>query len=325
MRRSDLPLLLWVFIAFLVGGWGVVYAGETVRVAVISDLNGSYGSAAYSSRVRAAVDRIIELGPDLVICTGGMVAGQRRNPRLNRQELGVMWAAFNKVVTKPLTKAGIPLAITPGNHDASAFETFQAEREAFDRQWRSRRPELHFVNTTNYPYQYAFSVGPVLFMAVEATVPGPLPESRRLWLQRVLAEHGPSYRHRIVFTHLSLWPVSQGREAEVLGDRELEALLAAHDVGTVLSGHNHAFYPGAKEGVLYLSQSSLAGGTLRLIGTDAATPHSFTVLEISDEHLEYRALVAPTYTTAVDLEQLPAELRTPMATLFRADLADSTD
>jgi len=96
-------------------------------------------------------------------------------------------------------------------------------------------------------------------------------------------------------------------------------------VGTVLSGHNHAFYPGVKEGVLYLSQSSLAGGTRRLIGSDAATPHSFTVIEFSDEHVEYRALVAPTYTTAVDLEQLPAELRSPMATLVRADLADSAD
>ena len=43
-----------------------------LRVVVISDLNGSYGSTDYNPRVSAAIKRrIIKLDPDLVVATGG--------------------------------------------------------------------------------------------------------------------------------------------------------------------------------------------------------------------------------------------------------------
>ena len=57
----------------------VLLAGpaSALRVVVISDLNGSYGSTSYSKRIPVAIQRIIALKPDLVISTGDMVAGQR--------------------------------------------------------------------------------------------------------------------------------------------------------------------------------------------------------------------------------------------------------
>ena len=103
---------------------------QNLRVAVISDLNGSYGSTRYSPRVAAAVDRIIALAPDLVISTGDMVAGQRR-PVLSEPEVRAMWEAFHAEVTEPLNRVGIPLVVTPGNHDASAYGGFEAERAIF--------------------------------------------------------------------------------------------------------------------------------------------------------------------------------------------------
>ena len=104
--------------------------GLPLRVAVISDLNGSYGSTRYSARVAAAIERVIALEPDLVISTGDMVAGQRR-PVLTEREVRAMWAAFHAEVTEPLSRAGIPLAVTPGNHDASAYGGFEQERDLF--------------------------------------------------------------------------------------------------------------------------------------------------------------------------------------------------
>ena len=64
-----------------------------LRVAVISDLNGGYGSTEYESTVDGAVRRIPDLRPDLVISTGDMVAGQRR-PHLTRAEVEAMWGRF---------------------------------------------------------------------------------------------------------------------------------------------------------------------------------------------------------------------------------------
>jgi len=50
-------------------------AADPLRVAVISDMNGSYGSTEYESTVDGAVRRIVALKPNLVISTGDMVAG----------------------------------------------------------------------------------------------------------------------------------------------------------------------------------------------------------------------------------------------------------
>ena len=88
-------------------------AAQALRVAVISDLNGAYGSLEYPAAVDRAVARIVALKPDLVISTGDMVAGQRR-PHLARGEVERMWAAFHARVSDPLAAAGIPLAVTPG-------------------------------------------------------------------------------------------------------------------------------------------------------------------------------------------------------------------
>ena len=134
-------------------------AGPAValRIVVISDLNGSYGSTSYSKRIPVAIQRIIEMKPDLVISTGDMVAGQRK-PVLGAGEVRAMWAAFHRVVSDPLAQAGIPLAVTPGNHDASAYGGFEGERKIFGEEWRARKPDLRFLDGADYPFFYAFEM-----------------------------------------------------------------------------------------------------------------------------------------------------------------------
>ena len=295
-------------------------AGQTLRVAVISDLNGDYGSTRYDATVDGAVSRIIALQPDLVISTGDMVAGQRR-PHLTRAEVEQMWQAFHRHISDPLQAAGIPLVVTPGNHDASAYHGFDLERTIYGEQWLPRKPEVRFLDSTGYPFYYAFALGDVLFISLDATVVGKLPESRMAWLQQLLEKHGAAYQQRVIFSHLPLWPVARGREREFIGDPKLQALLQKAAVELYLSGHHHAFYPGVSDGIAFVSQACLGAGPRHLIGTNNRSARSFTLLEFSAEDIRVDAYEAPYFQNPVDWSSLPERIRSPAAELLRADLA----
>ena len=305
--------ILLLFVPAIVG------AADALRVAVISDLNGSYGTTDYEASVDNAVTRIIELKPDLVISTGDMVAGQRR-PHLTKQEVERMWTAFHQHVSDRLAAAGIPLAVTPGNHDGSAYEGFEQERAIYSEQWQPRKPKLHFLDEGNYPFFYAFESGDTLFVSLDATKVGHLPDTQMTWLRGVLARHGPTHRHRVVFSHVPLWPFAQGRESEFIGDPHLESLIRDADIDLYLSGHHHAFYPGAKDGTAFVSQSCLGAGPRRLIGEKSKSPQSFTLLEIAETRIGVAAYPAPRFDAEIDWPTLPDRLRSAAATFDRADL-----
>ena len=300
----------------------IAFSGEPLRVVVISDLNGSYGSTRYEAPVDVAMARILELKPDLVISTGDMVAGQRR-PHLSRREIEPMWQAFHVHVSERLGGAGIPFAVTPGNHDGSAYTGFALERAIYAEQWAPRKPAVHFIDDAGYPYYYAFELGDVLFISLDATVVGHLPASQMDWLRGVLKAHGQANQRRIVFSHVPLWPFAQGRERDFIGDPELQALLEAADVDLYLSGHHHSFYPGAKQGVAFVSQSCLGAGPRRLLGMQDRSPRSFTLIEITDDALDIAAITGPRFESSIDWNTLPARIRSSAAELIRADLSDS--
>ena len=289
---------------------------QNLRVAVISDLNGSYGSTRYSPRVAAAVDRIIALAPDLVISTGDMVAGQRR-PVLSEPEVRAMWEAFHAEVTEPLNRVGIPLVVTPGNHDASAYGGFEAERAIFAEQWRAMKPMLDYIDDGDYPFFYAFEMGGIRFASLDATTLGPLRGDQMKRLSKAMKGSGPA----VTFSHLPLWPFAQSREREIIGDPALEALYHELDVDLHLSGHHHAFYPGWKDGVAYVSQACLGGGTRVLIGDTVRSERSFTILEFGTEGLRsVQAYTGPGFRELLDQSSLPPQVISPKATLQRLDL-----
>jgi 3',5'-cyclic AMP phosphodiesterase CpdA len=294
-------------------------AADPLRIAVISDMNGGYGSAEYESSVDGAVLRIVELKPDLVISTGDMVAGQRR-PHLTRNQVEAMWRSFHAHVSEPLAKAGIPLAVTPGNHDGSAYHGFELERQMYGEQWSARRPAVTFIDATHYPYHYAFAAGDALFLSLDATTLGGLVPEQMTWLKELLAEHGPKYRQRVVFSHVPLWPFTQGREREFIGDPALEQLLKDAKVDLYLSGHHHAFYPGHKDGIHLVSQACAGAGPRRLIGSDQRSPRAFTLIEIDGTQLRLAALKEPDFTQRVDWRTLPERIHSQAAELIRADL-----
>ena len=295
-------------------------AAGTLRVAVVSDLNGSYGSTRYEAGVAPTIERLVALRPDLVISTGDMVAGQRLHPPLGREQVTAMWSAFHAQVTDPLATAGIPLAATPGNHDASAYASFELERTIYREQWEGRSRGLQIVDRGDYPFHYAFAMGNVLFVSLDATRVGALDGPQRGWLESLLQREGAKYRHRVAFSHLPIYPFAQGRETEVTADHELERLLQRHGVELYLSGHHHAFYPGFHGGVRHVGQACLGAGPRRLIGDTHRAERAVTWLEFADGEVTVSALVAPRLERPIELATLPESIHSRYGTLLRDDL-----
>jgi hypothetical protein len=293
---------------------------QPLRVAVISDLNGSYGSTDYHPGVSAAVERLIALDPDLVISTGDMVAGQRR-PHLTEAEVRAMWEAFHATVTDPLRQAGIPLVVTPGNHDASAYGGFEGERRIFAEEWRRRKPPLEYLDDVDYPFFHAFHMQGVTFISLDATTVGPLRDGQAQRL-RALA----TGRNTLVaFSHLPLWPFAVGRETEVIGDPTLQDLFRSIGLDLHLSGHHHAFYPGWKDGTAFVGQACLGGAPRPLIGTVHRSARAITLLEILETgEIAITAYEGETFSEPIDWTSLPPRIEHGAASLTRLDLAPAT-
>jgi 3',5'-cyclic AMP phosphodiesterase CpdA len=292
---------------------------EPLRIAVISDMNGSYGSTDYGTEVSGAVSTIISRQPDLVISTGDMVAGQRGSPKLSPEELRVMWAAFHGVVSDPLAVAGLPLLVTPGNHDASAYPGFEAERMAFADAWADRLPLLEPIDASAWPFRGAWSVRGVLLVGIDATKSGPLAAEDMTWLRGILNAEAGRHRTVLLFGHLPLMPISQGREGDVLADPALFELARVTGVDMWLSGHQHAFYSGMAGGILFVAQAALGNGPRKLIGEAETSPQAFTWIEIEENGaVSVAAFPAPAFAAPVAESALPPALGTGAFALTRA-------
>ncbi len=297
-------------------------AGRPLRIAVIGDINSSYGTVGYSSHVTTAVGRIVDLRPDLVIGVGDLIAGQRHSPRLNRDQLEAMWDAFRNDVMNPLTAAGISFIPVAGNHDASADPAFALERTIFEEQWRRHRPDVDITNGEGYPFHFAFSVNNVLFIILDATRIGPISTPQRAWVTELLTAEGPKYSARVVAGHLPIRAFASGRENETLGDDELERVLENGGVGLYLSGHHHAFYLGYRAGFLQVSQACLGSGPRQLLGTTERSPRAITVVEIASKGaISVEALSGPDFISPIDRASLPESIRYGGIEVVRDDLA----
>ena len=294
-----------------------------LRVAVISDLNQSYGTVGYDPPVRAAIKRVIELKPDVVLCTGDMIAGQRTAPKLNRKNLEAMWQAFHETITWPLRDAGIPFTPSAGNHDASASPGFQLERDVYREQWQKNKSDLSVLDGGNYPFNYGFIINGVLIGALDATVAGTLPPLQTEWLSDMLEKNEQKSKARILFGHLPVWSLTAGREAGILRDTNLEQLLLEKSVNVYLSGHQHGFYPFMHNGQHYVGQAALGSGPRRLIGDKKRSSRAITFIEImADGTLNITAYTGSDFKKVMQRSTLPPQISYNGITLVRDDLAE---
>ncbi len=296
---------------------GVDPAGQSssLRVAVVSDLNGSYGSTSYNSYVHGAIDRIAELSPDLVLSTGDMVAGQKAG-----LDYHAMWQGFHAAVSEPFAQAGIPFAVTPGNHDGSAYAGYSEEREIFAEQWLARRPDVSFHDESHYPFRYSFSVGNAFFVSLDATTVGPLDTEQMGWLDQQLAQ-GTGYAARIVFGHVPLYPTARDMETAAIADPDLEALFVEREVDLFIAGHHHAYYPGRRDDLRLLSMACLGSGRRKLMGTNSSSARSFALFDVTSEGIvELDAYAGSRFTDVIARATLPESVGTGEQVIVRDDL-----
>jgi Icc-related predicted phosphoesterase len=302
-------------------------AKETIRVVVISDLNSQYGSTDYDPEVDKGIAMILKDPPDLVLCGGDMVAGQKKS--LTENQIRAMWNAFDERIAGPLRKAKIPFGFTIGNHDASGALSgdrfvFAKERDLAAAYWRSRDPGLNFIDKTGYPFYYTFLQNGIFYLVWDASTnlisPNQLTRAKKS-LESATAKNA---RMRIAIGHLPLYGIAVGRDTpgNYLADAEkLRDFLERHGVHTYISGHAHAYYPGKRGELELLHTGAMGSGPRRLRNSDIPPRKTLTMVDIdlANEITAYTTYDLKT-STAIDIQTLPRFIMAPNGKVFRRDL-----
>jgi len=266
-----------------------------VRLAVISDLNAAYGSTDYDPEVDKAIALLPFWEPDLVVCSGDMVAGQDLS--LSPDQIKAMWAAFDEHVAAPLRAAKLPYGFTLGNHDASSAlgvnnkHLFKQERDLAAAYWNepSHDPGVEFVDRYEFPFYYTFKHGDIFFLTWDGSS-SHIPAEKLAWVEKALAsEAAQKAKLRILLGHLPLYSVAVGRDqpGDVMDDADkLRELLERYNVHTYISGHHHAYYPGKKGKLQLLHMGILGSGPRPLIDSQLPPWKAMTLIDVDFDQPE---------------------------------------
>ena len=258
------------------------------RLACISDLNASYGSTNYIETVHQGVKLLRDLRPDLVICAGDMVAGQKRG--LSSQHLDAMWQSFHQQVLQPLRGDGLPFAASMGNHDASSSRNasgyvFALDRERAARFWRQQQQQLgiNYHESSQFPFRFSFQQGNVFVVNLDASSAQIRAEDWQWADQQLSTPLARQAMLRLVIGHLPPYAISQGRDraGEVLRNPErLLQLMKQHAVHLYISGHHHAWYPAQVGTTNLLSLGAMGNGPRRRLGDAQLSMQTLTLLDL---------------------------------------------
>jgi 3',5'-cyclic AMP phosphodiesterase CpdA len=283
---------------------------------LISDLNASYGSTTYIPEVARGIALIPALRPDLVICAGDMVAGQKHS--LSTDRLRAMWKGFDRDVLSPLRRARLPFLPAMGNHDASGSQVggryaFAREREEASRFWRSRQGDLGlaFQDAGGFPFFYSALQNGVFVLVLDASSAS-IPAQQLRWAEASLASAAARQaRRRLVVGHLPLLGVAQGRDnaGNVLAQAtEFRQLLERHRVEAYISGHQHAYYPGRVGQLDLIQLGALGSGPRRLLRQSTPPHQTLTVLDDWASGRRVETTLNLRTMRPVDPRELPARL-----------------
>ncbi|MDJ0599436.1 MAG: metallophosphoesterase [Crocosphaera sp.] len=297
-----------------------------VRIIVISDLNSQYGSTDYDPEVDKAIALIPQWKPDLVLCGGDMVAGQKRS--LSKQQIEAMWSAFDVHIAAPLRQANIPFGFTIGNHDGSGSisrgkYTFEQERNLASAYWNNpnHNPGLNFIDKANFPFYYSFKQQDIFYLVWDAST-HIIDQQQLTWVENSLnSSQAKQAKLRLAIGHLPLYPVAVGRDSggNYMADGEkLQNLLEQYDVHTYISGHHHAYYPGKKGQLELLHSGALGGGPRQLLNSNLSAQKTLTVVDLS---LPSEETIYTTYNMktldVIDIQTLPKAI----GQIIRKDLS----
>lgn len=278
---------------------------QALRLALLSDFNGSYGSVTYPAATRRSVERIIhEWRPDLVLTVGDLIAGQKASQ--TDAQVRAMWQGFDREVYAPLLRSGIPFAPAMGNHDAS----LPRDRAEAQRYWQAHLPALEYLDRRHFPFYYSYSLhsGEVFIAVLDAATPE-VNETQRAWLTAQLASDAArKARFRLVVGHLPLAGISRekNRPGEILrGAQELRQIMERGKVTAYIHGHHAAYFAG-KLGELNIISSGGIGGR-DYVGYPGTARSVVTVLDVQPQAIHLSAFDADS-GNAIQPEELPARI-----------------
>ena len=301
-----------------------------VRLVAISDLNSAYGSTDYEPEVDKGINLLPFWQPDMVVCSGDMIAGQKKT--LTESQIKAMWAAFDEHIAAPLRKANIPFGFTIGNHDASGAKkegnfVFEQERDLASEYWNNPEhdPGIKFIDKSQFPFFYTFKHQDIFFMAWDGLTHR-IPPEKMAWVEKALASpEAQQAKMRILLSHLPLYAVAEGRNkfgAVMANPEELRTMLEKYNVHTYISGHHHAYYPGHRGKLQLLHMGLMGSGARPLIGTETPSAKAITVIDINFDSPELT-----TYTTydmktleLIEYKQLPRFLTGHNGIVLRRDV-----
>jgi len=288
-----------------------------LRIAVISDLSDAQGATQYQDEVKRAIALLPFWEPDLVLCSGDMVAAQDRS--VSRDRLREMWDTFDREIAQPMRDASLPHAVALGDNDASRARlgetlVYQHQRDIAAAYWNmpAHDPGLDFVDRYKFPFYYTFRRGQAFFLVWDATSSLQMDTEDYDWVEQSLGSAiAQDAALRIVVGHLPLYAVSKGRDriGDVIGDAaDRHALLERHHVHTYISGHHRAYFPGHLGHLEMLQAGALGIGSRPLLVGDLPPHKTLTLLDVNFSPL------TTTYTTF----ELPSFLRIDQAVLPRS-------
>lgn len=285
---------------------------KALKIMVISDLNDSYGSVTYSAEVASTIERIKHIQPDIILCGGDMVAGQKAS--LTEEQLKAMWAGFNKTVLQPIDEMGIPFGFTMGNHDASPgfLKDRAAAKEFWDENLKSTR--LTFVDSTHYPFYFSYIKNNVFFLSWDASSAKVTREVMHWMKEQLHSEIAKSSRLRILLGHLPLYAIveAKNKPGEVIADADNTFdFLKENGVDVYISGHQHAYFPAQKEGVQLFHTACLGGGPRSLLGHDEDPKKAYAIIEVpvsSPEKFSFNSFM-PKTNEIISLTSLPDSIQ----------------
>lgn len=281
---------------------------KALKILLISDLNDSYGSTTYSDEVKWAISKIDSIKPDLILCGGDMVAGQKST--LSTENIKAMWTGFSDTVFKPISEKNIPFGFTIGNHDASPnFAKDRAEASTF---WTANKQNtgLSFVDDTHFPYYFSYIKNNVFFMSWDASSSEIKPEILDWMKMQLKNKVASKARMRVLLGHLPLYSIveAKNKNGEILANaEECLAFFKKHKIDMYVSGHQHAYYPAQKDGVKLFHLGCLGGGPRKILGHNEPAKKAYAIINIpvkKTKNFTYTGY-EPVTETEIKLQHLP--------------------
>jgi predicted MPP superfamily phosphohydrolase len=254
---------------------------KSIKICVISDLNSSYGSTNYGDEVKSIIEKLKDIKPDIILCGGDMVAGQKSS--LTEENINGMWSSFKNTVLNPINSLQIPFGFTLGNHDASP--SYLVDRKLSQEFWVENKDNtnLNFVDSSNYPFYYSYIKNNLFFMSWDAAGAKINPEVYQWMKTQLDTKQAKKAKLRILIGHLPIYAIveSKNKVGEVNSDPDLALqFFKKNGIDLYISGHQHAYFPAIKEGVRFLNAGCIGDGPRPLIGSTNDAQKSYTLIEV---------------------------------------------